>query len=246
MEVIPAIDLVEGQVVRLVQGRFDAATTFARSAEELSDSFAAQGARWLHVVDLDAARLGRRPPAHEALLRRLVDRKAGSIQVGGGFRTADDVDEALATGIDRVLVGTLAVREPETFAGLVAHHGERICLTADALAGSVRIAGWEEDSGEPVAALVRDWSARGVGCFLVTAIERDGTLAGPDLSLLADVRAATDATLIASGGIGTLDDVRRVAEVGCDAVVVGRALLTGAIDLAAAIAVAGGRGTEAG
>jgi phosphoribosylformimino-5-aminoimidazole carboxamide ribotide isomerase len=239
VDVIPAIDLVGGRVVRLVQGRFDAATTFEPSAEELASTFAGQGARWLHVIDLDAARTGTRPPEHADLLRRLVERKSGSIQVGGGFRTAEDVDQALASGVDRVLVGTLALREPETFAELVARHGPRICLTADALDGSVRIAGWEEDSGQPVAELVRRCSDEGVGCFLVTAIERDGTLAGPDLRLLEAVRAATDATLIASGGIGSLDDVRRVAETGCDALVVGRALLSRSLSLRDAIAVAG-------
>jgi phosphoribosylformimino-5-aminoimidazole carboxamide ribotide isomerase len=239
MEVIPAIDLVDGRVVRLVQGRFDASTDFGGDADALADRFAAAGARWLHVIDLDAARTGERSAQHRALLDGLVARKRGQLQVGGGFRTAEAVEEALATGVDRVLVGTLALRDPAAFAGLVARHGDRICLTADSLEGSARVAGWLEDSGEPTVALVRRLSEEGVGAFLVTAIDRDGTLAGPDLRLLEGVRAVTDGILLASGGIGSADDVRRVAEAGCDGVVIGRAFLAGTLELPDALAAAG-------
>jgi phosphoribosylformimino-5-aminoimidazole carboxamide ribotide isomerase len=239
MDVIPAIDLVDGRVVRLVQGRFDASTDFGADAEALADRFAAAGARWLHVIDLDAARTGERSAQHRVLLDRLVARKRGKLQVGGGFRTAESVEEALSSGVDRVLLGTLALRDPEAFAALVARHGDRICLTADSLEGSARVAGWLEDSGEPTVALVRRLSEEGVGAFLVTAIDRDGTLAGPDLRLLEAVRAATDGILLASGGIGSADDVRRVAEAGCDGVVIGRAFLAGTLELPDALAAAG-------
>jgi phosphoribosylformimino-5-aminoimidazole carboxamide ribotide isomerase len=239
MEVIPAIDLVDGRVVRLVQGRFDASTDFGADAEALADRFAAAGARWLHVIDLDAARTGVRSEQHRVLLDRLVARKRGRLQVGGGFRTAEAVEEALSSGVDRVLVGTLALRDPAAFAALVARHGDRICLTADSLEGSARVAGWLEDSGEPTVALVRRLSEEGVGAFLVTAIDRDGTLAGPDLRLLEAVRAATPGILLASGGIGSAEDVQRVAEVGCDGVVIGRALLAGTLEMADALAAAG-------
>src|SRR5690349_13496622 len=136
MEVIPAIDLAGGHVVRLVQGRFDAVTEFGDSPESLVDRFAALGARWLHVIDLDAARTGERSPEHAAVLQRLLQRKRSALQVGGGFRTAEAVEQALADGVDRVLLGTLALREPEAFARLVERHGARICLTADSLEGS--------------------------------------------------------------------------------------------------------------
>ncbi|MEO9174705.1 MAG: 1-(5-phosphoribosyl)-5-[(5-phosphoribosylamino)methylideneamino] imidazole-4-carboxamide isomerase [Gaiellales bacterium] len=239
MDVIPAIDLVDGRVVRLVQGRFDASTDFGADAEALADRFAAAGARWLHVIDLDAARTGRRSEAHRALLARLVSRKRGQLQLGGGFRTAEAVEQAISSGVDRVLVGTLALRDPEAFTALVREHGEHICLTADSLEGSARVAGWLEDSGEATATLVRRFDAEGVSAFLVTAIDRDGTLAGPDLKLLEEVRAATTGTLLASGGIGSADDVRRVAECGCDGVVIGRALLAGTLEMADALAAAG-------
>jgi phosphoribosylformimino-5-aminoimidazole carboxamide ribotide isomerase len=238
MDVIPAIDLVEGRVVRLVQGRFDASTDFGGDADALADGFAAGGARWLHVIDLDAARTGERSEQHRALLARLVARKRGRLQVGGGFRTAASVEEALSSGVDRVLVGTLALRDPAAFVDLVQRHGDRICLTADSLEGSARVAGWLEDSGEPTVELVRRFSEQGVAAFLVTAIDRDGTLAGPDLRLLEAVRAATPGIVLASGGIGSADDVRRVAAAGCDGVVIGRALLAGTLELSDALAAA--------
>jgi phosphoribosylformimino-5-aminoimidazole carboxamide ribotide isomerase len=238
MDVIPAIDLVDGRVVRLVQGRFDAATDFGDDLDAIADRFAAAGARWLHVIDLDAARTGERSEQHRRLLARVAARKRGKLQVGGGFRTVESVEQALDEGVDRVLVGTLAFRDPGAFAALVAAHGPRICLTADSLEGSVRMAGWLEDSGEPTVELVRRLDGEGVGAFLVTAIDRDGTLAGPDLRLLDQVRAATSGVLLASGGIGSAADVRRVAEAGCDGVVIGRALLAGTLELEEALTAA--------
>jgi phosphoribosylformimino-5-aminoimidazole carboxamide ribotide isomerase len=236
-EVIPAIDLSGGRVVRLVQGRFEAVTTFADDPVELARRFWREGARSLHVVDLDAARTGARPPAHRAVVERLAaERPAGGVlQVGGGFRDEASIDEAVAAGVGRVLVGTLAFREPAMLDRLVRRHGARICVSADALDGSVRIAGWAEDAGVPVADAVRDLSAHGVSAFLVTAIERDGTLAGPDLRLLEEVRAATDGLLLASGGVGSVEHVRAVRDTGADAVVVGRALLAGTLALTEAL-----------
>src|SRR4051812_41440007 len=181
VEVIPGIDLSGGRVVRLLKGDFDAVTEFRDDPEELAGRYADGGADWLHVIDLDAARTGERAAETAALLSRLASRKHGRLQVGGGFRRPEQVDEALGAGVDRVLIGTLALRQPEAFQELVDRHGDRICLTADTLAGSTRIAGWQEDSGEPTVDLVRRFDAGGVRCFLVTAIDRDGTGEGPDI-----------------------------------------------------------------
>ena len=237
-DVIPAIDLAAGRVVRLVQGRFDAVTDFGDDPVELARRFWRDGARSLHVIDLDAARTGERPALHRALIERLAaERPAGGVfQVGGGFRTLAAIDEAVALGVDRVLVGTLAFRDPDALSVAVARHGARICVTADALEGSIRVAGWAEDSGLPVEAAIRDLEARGVAAFLVTAIERDGTLAGHDLRQLRGVRAATSGLLLASGGIGTVADILATRDAGADGVVVGRALLAGAFSLVDALA----------
>jgi phosphoribosylformimino-5-aminoimidazole carboxamide ribotide isomerase len=239
-DVIPAIDLAGGRVVRLVQGRFDAVTDFGGEPLEVAHRFWRDGARSLHVIDLDAARTGERPTAHRALIERLAAERPldGVLQVGGGFRTEEAVDEAIALGVDRVLVGTVAFRDPALLDRLVARHGARICVTADTLDGTVRVAGWEEDAGVHVVDAIRDLSARGVGAFLVTAIERDGTMAGHDLRLLAAVRAATDGLVLASGGVGTVAHVVACRAAGADGVVVGRALLSGAISLTETLAAA--------
>jgi phosphoribosylformimino-5-aminoimidazole carboxamide ribotide isomerase len=232
-DVIPAIDLADSRVVRLVQGRFDTVTDFGGEPLTLAHRFWREGARSLHVIDLDAARSGERPPAHLALIQRLASERPadGVLQVGGGFRTEEAVDAAIALGVDRVLIGTVAFRDPALLDRLVARYGDRICVTADALDGTVRVAGWAEDAGVQVVDAIQDLSARGVGAFLVTAIERDGTLAGHDLRLLEAVRAATDGILLASGGVGTVAHVVACRDAGANGVVVGRALLSGAITL---------------
>jgi phosphoribosylformimino-5-aminoimidazole carboxamide ribotide isomerase len=224
-----------------VQGRFDLETRYEASPIETAHAFWRAGARSLHVVDLDAARTGVRPPAHRAIVAELARTRpvGGVLQVGGGFRDADAVDEAVALGVDRVLLGTLAFRKPAVLDALVARHGARICVAADTLAGSVRVAGWAEDSAADAIDAIRDLDARGVEAFLVTAIERDGTLAGPDLRLLGAVRAATSRLVLASGGVGSLADVLAVRATGVDGVVVGRALYAGAISIGEALAAAG-------
>jgi phosphoribosylformimino-5-aminoimidazole carboxamide ribotide isomerase len=236
-EIIPALDLAGGRVVRLVQGQFAAETSYGDDPVALATGFWRDGATTVHVIDLDAARTGERPAAHVDVIAEILARRpdGGLVQVGGGLRDEAAVDAALALGVDRALIGTLAFRDPPALDRLVARHGDRICVTADTLEGSVRVAGWQEDSGVDVVAAVRELAGRGVGAFLVTAIERDGTLAGPDLRLLAAVRQATDVLLLASGGIGSIDDLRAVREVGADGVVVGRALLAGAFTLPEAL-----------
>ncbi len=238
--VIPAIDLVEGRVVRLVQGRFASATDFGGDALELARRFWGAGATALHVVDLDAARTGARTPEHARLLDRLSnERPAGSVlQVGGGFRDAASIREGVARGIDRVLVGTFAFRDPEGFASAMAESGPSICVTADSLEGVVRVAGWLEAVGERVEDAIRRLRGDfGVGAFLVTGIERDGTLAGPDLPLLTRAReAAGETILLASGGVGTVEHIAAARETGADGVVVGRALLSEAIPVVDALA----------
>jgi phosphoribosylformimino-5-aminoimidazole carboxamide ribotide isomerase len=238
--VIPAIDLVEGRVVRLVQGRFNAATDFGADVLEVAHGFWAAGASALHVVDLDAARTGVRSPAHARLLERLAaERPAGStLQVGGGFRDRASIRDGIELGIDRVLVGTFAFRDRAGFAEAMEESGDAICVTADTLEGRVRVAGWLEEVAERVEdAIARLRTELRVRAFLVTAIERDGTLAGPDIPLLTRVREASgDAVLLASGGVGTIEHIAAARETGADGVVVGRALLSGAIEVGAALA----------
>jgi phosphoribosylformimino-5-aminoimidazole carboxamide ribotide isomerase len=234
---IPAVDLLDGEVVRLRQGRYDAVERFAGDPAEAAAGFRRAGARWLHVVDLSAARSGARPPAHEQVVRRLVATDGLCVQLGGGLRSGADVRDALALGADRVLVGTLAVREPEAVGALARETG-RVAVAADVAAGSVRAAGWLEDSGLGAVDFVRRLAAAGVRDFLVTGIDRDGTGTGPDLELLREVRPHVPGALIAAGGVGSAAHVRDAVEAGADAVVVGRALWAGDLTLGDALAAA--------
>ena len=154
MEVIPAVDLSGGRVVRLLQGDYGRVTGFDETPDEAADRFALAGAGWLHVIDLDAARDGERSSEHAAVLQRLARRRGTRLQVGGGFRSAEQVEAALAAGVQRVLIGTLAARDPDAVAALAELYGPRICVCADALDGTVRIAGWREDAGESANAFV--------------------------------------------------------------------------------------------
>ena len=238
MDVIPAVDLSGGRVVRLLQGDYGRVTDFDETPDEAADRFALAGAGWLHVIDLDAARDGGRSPEHAAVLASLAGRRGTRLQVGGGFRSAEQVEAALAAGIQRVLIGTLAARDPDAVAALAADHGPRICVCADVLDGTVRVAGWREDAGESASSFVERFAARGVSTFLVTAIERDGTLSGPDLRLLAGVRAVTDGVLLSAGGFAALEHVAAARDAGCDGAVVGRALYDGSLNLREALGVA--------
>ncbi|MBM3680955.1 MAG: 1-(5-phosphoribosyl)-5-[(5-phosphoribosylamino)methylideneamino] imidazole-4-carboxamide isomerase [Actinobacteria bacterium] len=227
----PAIDLVAGRAVRLLHGQFDQILT-----NELDDALERArrvweaGSRALHVIDLDAARSGEPAEPNRGLVRAIAAAKppTGLLQVGGGLRSAAAVDRLIADGVDRVLIGTMAFREPELLDALIAHHGAAIAVAIDSRGGSVRIAGWQEDAGVPVAEAARELVDRGVRHLLVTGIDRDGSLAGPDLALLEGVLAAVAggrAGVIAAGGVTTAGDVRNARALGCAGAVVGRALL---------------------
>lgn len=228
---IPAVDLLGGRVVRLRQGSYARVTAFPDDPFELARRYAAAGAPWLHVVDLDAARTGERPPAHARVLEAIASIPGLRLQVGGGLRDEAGIRAALAAGAGRVLVGTLAASDPDLVGGLAAETG-RVAVALDCLDGRVRTHGWLEDSGAAPAAFVARLCAAGARDFLVTGIDRDGTGRGPDLELIGSVRAAVPGVLLAAGGVGRAGDIDAAVAAGADAVVVGRALLDGAIPFA--------------
>lgn len=228
--VIPAIDLLDGRVVRLRQGDYGAVTDFGLDPEEVAAGYAAQGATLLHVIDLSAARDGQRPDAHAAIIRRLVEHSGMAVQVGGGMRSESDVRAALDLGVARVLVGTLAAQRPE-LVGALAAQTARVAVAADVREGTVRSAGWLEDTGAGAVEFVRRLTVQGVRDVLATAIERDGTGGGPDTELLAQLRPHVPGVLIAAGGIGAVADVRAAVDAGADGVVIGRALYDGSVTL---------------
>jgi phosphoribosylformimino-5-aminoimidazole carboxamide ribotide isomerase len=233
VEVIPAVDVLGGRVVRLVEGDYERATIFGHDPAGVVGRWIADGATRIHLVDLAGARSGVR----DIGLIKAIAATGASLQVGGGIRDLAAARAALRAGAARVVVGTMAVHDPAQLGRLVTALGEmRVVAAVDVRRGMARGSGWS-DEGRDADAVLADAVAVGVGSILVTGIARDGTLAGPDLELLRRARAAVPGCeLIASGGIGDLDDLRQTAAAGADAVVVGRALLEGRFTLSEAAA----------
>lgn len=240
MELICAIDLLDGGAVRLVQGAYDRRIDADARPVDLARRFVAAGCRRLHLVDLAGARAGRpvqiKLIGEVAAAARAVD-GAVRIEAGGGLRTADDVDAVLMVAHD-ALLGTAAIERPAFLRTCADRHPGRIGVSLDVREGRPALDGWLRTGTADAVELARRLVDAGAARLIVTDTARDGTLAGPNLALLTTLRAALpDATLVAAGGIGSLDDLRAVAGIGCDGAVVGMALLSGAIDPAEAVAV---------
>jgi phosphoribosylformimino-5-aminoimidazole carboxamide ribotide isomerase len=238
VQVIPAVDVLGGAVVRLRRGDYDAVTRFGDDPVETALDYMAAGAEIVHVVDLEAARSG----GFSADLWRRLGAAGVRFQAAGGVRGAEDAVAAVTAGAARVVTGTAAVWEPERLAEMAAAVGGELLVGAvDVRAGRAHGAGWL-DEGRPVAAVIEQVVAAGVGRIMATAVHRDGTMEGPDIELVEEVIAAAAGTpVIASGGVSSLDDVSRLVATGCESVVVGRALLEGRFSLREAQAAARGR-----
>ncbi|MGZ4676562.1 MAG: 1-(5-phosphoribosyl)-5-[(5-phosphoribosylamino)methylideneamino]imidazole-4-carboxamide isomerase [Acidimicrobiia bacterium] len=203
------MDLRDGNAVRLLRGDFAAETVYDADPVAVARDFAAQGARWIHVVDLDAARTG--TARNLAVIEAICASVGCPVQSGGGVRSAEAAGALLGAGVRRVVIGTAAVECPELVEELCQSHPGSVAVGLDAHGRDVAVRGWTEGSGEDLVALARRFTSLGVAALVVTEIGRDGTLAGPDVDQLAAVLAATDIPLIASGGVGTLDDLQTLA-----------------------------------
>ena len=241
-DLYPAIDLRDGRVVRLEQGRFDREHVFGDDPATVAAGFVTAGARWLHVVDLDGARSGQRTQI--AVIQRLLDSVARAergdgvrVQVAGGLRDPESVAAVLVAGATRVVLGTAALRTGGFLAEQVAIHGsDRIAVALDVRDSQAFGDGWVAAAGGgPWREALANVEAAGVRTVIVTAIARDGLLGGPDLALLHDVVDATSLIVIASGGIRSVDDLIAVRDVGCRGAIVGRALYDGTLELGAAL-----------
>jgi 1-(5-phosphoribosyl)-5-[(5-phosphoribosylamino)methylideneamino] imidazole-4-carboxamide isomerase/N-(5'phosphoribosyl)anthranilate isomerase len=232
---LPAVDVADGIAVRLVQGAAGTETAYgAPLAAALA--WQEQGARWVHLVDLDAA-FGR--GSNRELLADVVGRLDVEVELSGGIRDDESLAAALATGAARVNIGTAALESPDWVRRIVATHGDRVAVGLDVRGTTLSARGWTQDGGDLFEVLAR-LDADGCARYVVTDVNRDGTLTGPNLDLLAGVCAATDRPVVASGGVSTLDDLRALAEMrgaGVEGAIVGKALYAGAFTLADALAV---------
>lgn len=233
MRVVPSLDLRRGSVVRLLKGDFERLTTYAPDPVPLARAYAEAGARRLHVVDLDAA-LG--DGDNRAHVERLVRELGIEVQVAGGVRTAEDVDRWLDCGAAATVMGTTAVRAPDVLAGIAARHPGRVLAALDVRAGRPAVTGWSDVEAITVPAMLDRWADARLAGVVLTSIDRDGTLRGPDLDVLRLAAASTLHPLTYSGGIGTLDDLAAIAAAGAGAVILGKSLLEGRFTLGDAIA----------
>lgn len=235
MELIPAIDLHNGACVRLVQGDFSRATVFSNDPAAMARHWEQQGASRLHVVDLDGAKVGR--PVNTDAITAIVQAVEIPVQLGGGLRNADTVRDAFALGVERVILGTAAVQQPDLLGELVARYRPRIIVGVDARNGKVATSAWLETSDMDATTLVRDMTDLGVERFIYTDITRDGTMTEPNFGATAALVATDGAAIIASGGISALKHIRRLASLGVEGVIIGRALYAGTLTLPDALAV---------
>lgn len=230
-QLIPAVDVLGEEAVRLVRGAYDDISLREPDPFALVERLAGAGARLVHVVDLTAARSGEIRPE---LFRRAVQvAGATHIQASGGIRRVDDAVQLLDAGVERVVVGTGAFAGDDLLAHLVTRLGERLVVALDVRDGLVAVRGWEETTRFTVESAIERCHSAGVRRLLCTGIERDGTLEGPDLELLARVVRCSGVPVVAAGGVSSLDDIRAIEEVGCEAAIVGRALLEGRVPLSA-------------
>jgi phosphoribosylformimino-5-aminoimidazole carboxamide ribotide isomerase len=236
LEIIPGLDLRGGQLVRLVQGDYARETVYDADPAGPARRFVRQGATRLHVVDLDGAREGE--VRNEKVIRQILD-AAGSVpvQMGGGVRTLERVEALLALGIDRVILGTVALEDPDLLVLAAERFPGRIVLGLDARDGCVSVRGWRETSDERVEDVLARFAGLPLGAVLHTDIGRDGTAAGPNVDATRRLAEASDLPVLASGGVSSTDDLLALARTRVIAgVIVGRALYTGAVDLSEALA----------
>lgn len=239
MDLYPSIDLRDGRVVRLEQGDFARETVYDENAVTVARRYEAAGARWIHVVDLDAARTGE--PANLAVIEAIASVVPCPVQAGGGVRSAAAAGALLLAGATRVVVGTAAVEDPGLVDDLCAMHAGHIAVGLDARGREVAVRGWTEGSGLDLLDLARRFEASGVSALVITEIARDGTMEGPSLDQLREVLGATELPVIASGGIGGLGDLEALAGLeaegrGLHGAIVGRALYEHRFTLAEALA----------
>ena len=231
IELIPAIDIIGGQCVRLTKGDYDQKTVYRNSPAEVAKEFEQIGFKRLHVVDLDGAKS--KHIVNEQVLKAITAETNLVVDFGGGIKTDADIEKAFSAGASMVTIGSIAVTDPDRFMGWLEKYGaSRIILGADVRNGKISINGWKEDSGEALLPFMKKYIDAGVRNVLCTEISKDGTLAGPAIDLYKEMMATYPGLhLIASGGVSSIDDIKALEAAGIPAVVFGKAIYEGKINL---------------
>ncbi|MDQ5875487.1 MAG: 1-(5-phosphoribosyl)-5-[(5-phosphoribosylamino)methylideneamino] imidazole-4-carboxamide isomerase [Thermoproteota archaeon] len=225
MKVLAAVDIMGGSVVRLIRGNPDDKVEYSNDPVETARKWESVGADMLHIVDLDAAFS---TGSNSELIAKISQAVRIPLQIAGGIRSLEKAEEMLSMA-SRVVIGTMAYREPEVVRKLVKKNADRVTISVDQMDGMVMVKGWKESTGTTVADAISQFLAIGVDEFLLTSIDRDGTLQGPDIKTLAD--AAVSARIIASGGISSIEDVIKIRSAGCSSVIIGKAMYDGKVSI---------------
>lgn len=237
MRILPAIDLHDQMCVRLVKGDYATAHKVAEDAVETARSFLEAGAQLIHMVDLDGAKDGTHP--NYPVVRRVIEETGAAVELGGGIRTMEDVARVLELGVQRVIIGSAAVKNPLFVREACEKYGDRIAVGIDARGGTVRTEGWLKDSGTDYIAFARQMERYGVKTIIFTDIDKDGMLSGPNFDQLQALRDAVSCGIVASGGVSTLEDIVRLRDMGIEEAIAGKAVYTGQLDVRRAIELAG-------
>jgi phosphoribosylformimino-5-aminoimidazole carboxamide ribotide isomerase len=241
MIIFPAIDIRGGKCVRLLKGDFAQETVFSEHPAEMAKQWEAQGAKFLHLVDLDGARAG--SPQNMAAVRAIIAAVDIPVELGGGIRTMDDIAMVLASGVQRVILGSVAVRDPELVRAACLRYGERVVVGIDAKDGIVAVDGWGVSGDVEAGELAKRMKEAGVKTIIYTDISRDGTLAGVNVAATKKLAEESGVAIVASGGVRSLDDISAllaVASSGIAGVIVGKSIYTGTLSLKQALGLADG------
>ncbi len=236
MIILPAIDLYGGKAVRLYQGDYGRMTVYSEHPEEIAQDFKNSGAEWIHMVDLEGARDGGTPNFETVAL--ICETTGLKVEIGGGIRSVGVIERYLQAGVCRVILGTAAVQDPDFLKEAAARYGSHIAVGADLKDGVVAIHGWKVSSGRTAMEFCRSVQALGIRTLICTDIDRDGAMNGTNHGLYEQLSAELDMDIIASGGVSSLEDVRRLKEEGLYGAIIGKAYYRGAISLSEAIEVA--------
>lgn len=237
MKLFPAIDIIDGKAVRLVKGDYAKMTVYSDSPLKVAKYFEDCGAKYLHLVDLEGARDGL--PVNLATIKEIIDKTELFVEVGGGIRSLDMVETYVGAGADRVIIGTAAVTDPAFLEEAVSRYGEKIAVGVDIKDGAVAIKGWTEKSELTCFDFCERLAYLGVKTVICTDISKDGLLSGTNMELYAELSDRFSMDITASGGVSSLDDVKKLSEMGMYGAILGKAIYAGNIDLREALAAAG-------